>query len=70
MDKYNVASSSVRTVGYDESAQTLEVEFQNRRVYQYYGVPKNMHSQFMTAPSKGQFFNVYIKNQYPYSRVG
>ena len=70
MDKYNVASSSVRTVGYDESAQTLEVEFQNRRIYQYYGVPKNMHNQFMVAPSKGQFFNIYIKNQYPYSRVG
>ena len=70
MDKYNVASSSVRTVGYDEPAQTLEVEFLNGRVYQYYGVQEDIHSRFMTAPSKGQFFKIHIKNQYPYSRVG
>ena len=70
MDKYNVASSNVKAVGYDEPAQTLEVEFLNGRVYQYYGVPGDMHSRFMAAPSKGQFLNTYIKNQYPYSRVG
>ena len=70
MDKHNVPSSLVRAVGYDEPAETLEVEFQNGRVYQYYGVPEQMHSQFMAAQSKGQFLNTYIKNQYPYSRVG
>lgn len=70
MDKYNVASSNVRTVGYNEPAETLEVEFLNGRVYQYYGVPKHMHGRFMAAQSKGQFLNTYIKNQYPYSRVG
>ena len=70
MDKRNVASSNVKAVGYDEPAQTLEVEFLNGRVYQYYGVPESMHSQFMKAPSKGKFFNAYIKNHYPYSRVG
>lgn len=70
MDKHNVASSNVRAVGYDEPAQTLEVEFLNGRVYQYYGISKHMHSQFMDAPSKGQFLHTYIKNQYPYSRVG
>ena len=70
MDKHNVASSNVRAVGYDESAQTLEVEFRNGRVYQYYGIPDHMHSKFMAAQSKDQFLNTYIKNQYPYSRVG
>ena len=70
MDKHNVPSSLVRAVGYDEPAETLEVEFQNGRVYQYYGVPEQMHTQFMAAPSKGQFLNIHIKNRYPYSRVG
>ncbi len=69
MDKQNVASSNVKAVGYDDRTQTLEVEFLNGRVYQYYGVPQNMHSQFIQVPSKGTFFNAYIKNQYPYSRV-
>ena len=52
------------------NSQTLEVEFVGGRVYQYYGVPDNMHEEIMRAPSKGQFLNYYIKNNYPYSRVG
>ena len=69
MNKHDVASSNVKAVGYDGHTQTLEVEFVSGRVYQYYGVPENMHGQFMQAPSKGEFFNAYIKNHYPYSRV-
>jgi hypothetical protein len=70
MERYNVASSNVRSVGYDPQATTLEVEFVDGAIYQYYGVPQNMYEQMMSAPSKGQFLNTYIKNQYPYSRTG
>ena len=52
------------------AAQTLELEFQDGSVYQYYGVPEFLHEQFMQASSKGQFLNQYIRNAYPYSRVG
>ena len=69
MDKQPVASSNIRAVGYDSQTQTLEVEFQSGWVYQYYGVPDNMHDQMMQATSKGKFLNLYIKNRYPYSRV-
>ena len=70
MDKQNVASSNVKAIGYDDRTQTLEVEFLNGRVYQYYGVPENTHSQFMQEPSKGKFLLTYIKDQFPFSRVG
>ena len=70
MDKYPVASSNVQAIGYDPETQTLEVEFHGGSVYQYYGVPDHMHEQIMRAPSKGGFLNSYIKNGYPYSRVG
>lgn len=70
MLKQSVASTNLTSVGYDEETQTLEVEFLNGRVYQYYGVPNNMHDQLMRAPSKGQFFITYIRNNYPFSRVG
>ena len=69
MNRYNVASSSVKSVGYDSWTETLEVEFLSGSRYQYYGVPQQMHEQMMQAPSKGRFLNAYIKNQYPYSRV-
>ena len=70
MLKQSVASTNLMSVGYDERTQTLEVEFLNGRVYQYYGVPDNMHDQLMRASSKGRFFNTYIRNSYPFSRVG
>ena len=70
MNRYQVASSNIRSVGYDITTQTLEVEFQSGGVYQYYGVPEFLHQEIMKAPSKGQFLNQYIKNAYPYSRVG
>jgi len=70
MERYAVASSNIRSVGYDSQTQTLEVEFLNGSIYQYYGVPENMYEQMMQQQSKGRFLNTYIKNQYPYSRVG
>ena len=70
MDRNAVASSNIASVGYDEPSQTLEVEFLNGSIYQYYNVPPNMHQQLMQAGSQGKFLNTYIKNAYPYSRVG
>ena len=70
MNRNQVASSNIRSIGYDSTTQTLEVEFQSGWVYQYYGVPASLNENIMQASSKGQFLNQYIKNAYPYSRVG
>ena len=70
MDKQRVSSSTVISIGYDVRTQTLEIEFGSGRVYQYYGVPDRVYDEIMQAPSKGQFFNTYIKNAYAFSRVG
>ena len=70
MQRYSVASSNVAAVGYDPATETLEVEFLSGSIYQYYNVPENMYDQLMKEGSKGRFLNTYIKNAYPYSRVG
>lgn len=70
MNRDSVASSTIASVGYDEGAQTLEIEFSNGSVYQYYNVGLALFDQLMQSPSKGQFLHVYIKNAYPFSRVG
>lgn len=69
MDRSYVASSNIASIGYDESTQTLEVEFLNGTIYQYYNVPIGLYQQLMQEGSKGRFLNTYIKNAYPYSRV-
>lgn len=64
-----VASSNLASVGYDPQSQTLEVEFQDGSVYQYYNVPQGIFDALMSAPSKGQFLAYQIKDRFPYSRV-
>lgn len=70
MNRAPVASSNTVSIGYDPGSETLEVEFTNGSIYQYFNVPNGLNEQLMAAPSKGQFLNAYIKNAYPYSRVG
>lgn len=70
IERYSVASSNIASIGYDAQTETLEVEFLNGSIYQYYNFPENLYEQLMREPSKGKFLNFYIKNAYPYSRVG
>ena len=68
MKRYSVVFSNIASIGYDPSRDTLEVEFLNGSIYQYFNVPKNMYKQLMAASSKGQFFNLCIRNAYPATR--
>jgi hypothetical protein len=70
MNRESVASSNIASIGYDEPSQTLEVEFTNGAIYQYYNVTQTLFLQLIQAGSKGQFLAYQIKNAYPYSRVG
>lgn len=64
-----VSSSNIMSAGYDSASETMEIEFKGGAVYQYYNVSEHLYQQFELAPSKGQFFNIYIKNVLPFSRV-
>jgi len=70
MSRSPVSSTSVASIGYDEPTETLEVEFTNGSVYQYFNVGNAIHEQLMQSPSVGQFLNLYIKYAYPFTRVG
>lgn len=70
MEREAVGSTNISSIGYDADSETLEVEFLNGSIYQYYNVPQGLYEQLMIAPSKGQFLNANIKNSYPYSRTG
>lgn len=70
MDRQQVQSSNIVSIGYDDGASTLEIEFASGSIYQYYGVPRHIYDELMQAPSKGKFFSTYIRNAYPCSRVG
>lgn len=68
MDRQTVASSNLSSVGYDESTETLEIQFQNGSVFHYHDVPAETHGQLMNARSVGSFFSSNIKNAFTHSK--
>ena len=62
-----VESTTLATVGYDEGPGLLQLEFRSRAIYRYFGVPAAVHEGLLGAPSKGSYFNRFIRGRYPYS---
>ncbi|ELY75822.1 KTSC domain-containing protein [Natrinema gari] len=69
MNRTPVSSSNLKSVGYDQSSNTLEIEFHGGRVYQYYNVPKRIYQGLMAASSHGRYHHRRIKDSYRYSRI-
>lgn len=67
MQPATVESTTLATVAYDARSQLLQLEFRNRAVYQYFGVPAEVHEALLRAPSKGKYFNRAIRGQFPYA---
>lgn len=54
MNRDAVSSSNIISVGYDSGSETLEIEFKDGAVYQYYNVSEHLYEQFKASSSKGQ----------------
>ncbi len=69
MNRTPVTSSNVASVGYDPNTMTLEVEFRNGSVYQYFDVPETVYQDLMSASSVGTYLNQNIKASYRYAEI-
>jgi hypothetical protein len=69
MNRVQVQSSNLKSVGYDADTKTLEVEFHDGSLYQYYSVPAVVHRDLLNASSIGQYFSYFIKTTYRSRKV-
>jgi KTSC domain len=69
MKRNFVDSSAFLAAGYDESTQTLEVEFHDGDIYHYYEVPPVVYRDLLKASSSGQYFAYFIKPTYSCHKV-
>lgn len=69
MNRTPVVSSNVASVGYDDDNSTLEIEFNNGAVYQYFDVSRIVYDGLMSADSVGSYLASHIKGHYRYSKV-
>ncbi len=64
-----VESTTLKTIGYDESLALLRLEFRSEAIYDYFGVPASVHDELLNAPSIGACFNEKVRGCFRYGRV-
>jgi len=69
MERQSVQSSNIASIGYDEESSTLEIEFLNGGIYQYFDVPINVYQELMSAGSHGQYLAQQIKGRFRYAKI-
>ena len=62
-------STAIRHVDYEAARRVLTVTFVTGRRYGYAEVPREVFEAFVTAPSKGTFFNAAIRDAYGYEEL-
>lgn len=69
MERKAVRSTDLSIIGYDPEMEMLEVTFKNGGVYIYSKVPEPIYQALMLAVSHGLYFNQFIKDKYPSTKV-
>ncbi|GAA4178541.1 KTSC domain-containing protein [Sphingobacterium ginsenosidimutans] len=69
MNRQPVTSSNIASIGYDANSQTLEIEFLNGGIYQYFDIPQHIYDGLMSADSHGQYLAQNVKGAYRYSKI-
>ncbi|MEK7595364.1 MAG: KTSC domain-containing protein [Patescibacteria group bacterium] len=69
MQRTNVTSSNIDSIGYDGLTSTLEIEFNDGGIYQYFNVPENVYRSLMNSSSHGAYFHDNIKDKYRFRKI-
>lgn len=69
VERRQVRSTSIASVGYDGARQRLEVEFVRGAVYQYFGVPSTVVAALLSSESVGRYFAENIQNRFQFTQV-
>ena len=63
------SSTAIRAAKYDAASRILHLQFTSGlNFYDYPGVPQQIFDGLLTAPSKGTYYNLYIRDQYSVNR--
>jgi len=62
-------SKTLAAAVYDDSQETLQLDFRDGSRYFYSGVHPDLFQAMLVATSKGRFFNQHIRRILPYSKA-
>jgi lysyl-tRNA synthetase class 2 len=62
-------SGVIRDSSYDADRHELTVRFSSGRAYVYSLVPAAIAAALAGAPSKGSYFNLHVRDRFPFRKV-
>ena len=69
MERQAVKSSNIKSIGYERTSKTLEIEFHSGGLYEYAEVPEPVHEGLMKAESHGSYLHQHIRDKYRFRKV-
>lgn len=69
LERQPVKSRILRSVGYDDSAKILEIEFQNNLIYQFLDVPPKVFTDLMHSGEVGKYFTEKVRPRFQSKQV-
>ena len=69
MNRIQVVSSSINSIGYNQADEILEVEFSRGAIYKYYDVPVKIYNDLIGAESIGRYFSKKIARVYRFEEM-
>jgi lysyl-tRNA synthetase class 2 len=64
-----IESTVLASITYDEPTQLLLVEFRAGAIYCYFGVPLTVPAGLLAAPSKGAYFNRFVRARFSFTKL-
>jgi hypothetical protein len=68
-DPVQLDSTSLAAAAYDRRGGKLRLDFRDGTGYRYSGVGFGLYLELLCAPSKGLFFNRFIRGHFPHAKL-
>jgi hypothetical protein len=64
MEIIQVNSTAIVEIGYEEQSMQMKIKFKQGHTYDFCRVPNNIFEAFRNAASKGNYYNLHIRDKY------
>lgn len=62
MQRWKVDSSMILAINYDKTMELLELELHSGAIWRFRDVPDILVEDMLKAPSKGKFYNAWLRD--------
>ncbi len=69
LEEYTAMTATTNIEDFNYKGLTLKITFQDKSVYEYYGVPKNVYTKLVNSPTQTRFARRHIYTTYIYRNV-